>query len=579
MFSATTASPVRTLSTLAQAIALPHEHEASRYPSFPALERTAVMSFNSPTTTSFNSTKKGILMRQASYPLWFERETPKAMAYGITYTVESNAPNAFPINEVTNCNVQNRITGALFNSVTNGEGPILSCVAGFDTTANYISPLMGQDLLCGPQPFVYCTKNAAFVLSASTAFGAAIFNVNFELWQAPGSITTYSAAKIGAPSEPWATITASTCGGLQALDTLKIPGNENCWIRPVSVQVQPGAVFNLSDVRLTLISGTIKPPTYTTSATTRGTVVVLNGDDIGPWLQPAAYPSEYYNSSIPWNSTRLTAVGVCFTNCTSVMNKEGTCLAGRITPSTTSVWSVQQSYIQSLHPSEKSLMSLENGFYTYCPPTTDMATFYDYSFRDTGFIFTCPVVRLDNDAMANVFFFSDPSSVATPTSMAINLDWHIEFRTTSALFQLGVSSLTLEVYHQTLIMLMTHGYFFSNFDHIKLLRMLLKGGKAVAGAFAPKPIAMAINYGLDYADRKLSNKPGPIPKTNTVKVAPTYSRPIGPPTYKQYQKQQRKQGVGRQVPSRPPHNAPKPAPLNGKRQGGLNMYLKSVGRK
>jgi hypothetical protein len=70
------ANPLQTMTALEQAISLPHEYAPMRYPSFPALERTAVMSFNVPKALSFPTgatSMKGALFRQAAFPFWCEQ--------------------------------------------------------------------------------------------------------------------------------------------------------------------------------------------------------------------------------------------------------------------------------------------------------------------------------------------------------------------------------------------------------------------------------------------------------------------------------------------------------------------------
>jgi hypothetical protein len=63
------------VNALAKQFALPHDSNPLRLPSFPAVERTAVMGFNQPTTLALtaSASTKVLLMRQPTYPAWAEQ--------------------------------------------------------------------------------------------------------------------------------------------------------------------------------------------------------------------------------------------------------------------------------------------------------------------------------------------------------------------------------------------------------------------------------------------------------------------------------------------------------------------------
>ncbi len=136
---------------------------------------------------------------------------------------------------------------------------------------------------------------------------------------------------------------------------------------------------------------------------------------------------------------------------------------GRLAPQTVNVWRASLTNVSGLHPSEKAYLPLETGAYTYVPPSTDMAMFWDYTIpigvypSPTGTRF--PIIRLDNTSLVNAGFFSDPDG---GTNLAITADWHFEFRTTSALFSIGLSGTTLESFHQAQLSLVEAGFFFAN---------------------------------------------------------------------------------------------------------------------
>jgi hypothetical protein len=173
-----------------------------------------------------------------------------------------------------------------------------------------------------------------------------------------------------------------------------------------------------------------------------------------------------------------------------VLNKGGTILAGRVDPKGGNAWATTQAIIAAKHPSEKAYLALETGLYTYCPPSTDLATFYDYTSPTSSYLSSAliPVYRLDNDALVNVFFLTSPA--ATASVFAVNVDWHIEFRTASTLFDVGISTISLETLHQAQLSLIQVGFFFENFDHKVILRGILSAAKwaapHLAGALNPE---------------------------------------------------------------------------------------------
>jgi hypothetical protein len=219
---------------------------------------------------------------------------------------------------------------------------------------------------------------------------------------------------------------------------------------------------------------------YTPSTTTGGTLALSGAGTRG--VIPLVAPSEFANSALPWFATRTTASAVLGTNVTQVLSKAGTVLGGRVSPNVVSPWQVTKSYITALHPAEKAWLPLETGLYTYCPPSTDMADFWDYTLNTAAGAAATPVYRLDNDAMVNVIYVTPGS---TTEQLAVTASWHIEFRTSSALFQVALSGMTLESFHQAQLALAAAGFFFDNPDHKAIISKIIGAVNKVA------PYAMA----------------------------------------------------------------------------------------
>lgn len=471
--------PVKALQGLARQIALPHEYAPQRFPSFPALERTAVMGFNAPAQVDLPASTpvKFMVTRQASYPVWADR-TISSCGYRVEFASDTNSQNVGSDTTLFHNYGPFQEFGVTVQAAsTTRVGTDATCFGGYPFTA----PPLGVDSRSGgSNPFVYVPPNwqVLVVMSGNGGpFGTAAHTgvVNFELWTAPGETTRFIQA-----------VANHTTGQYSLWN--RIPAQSGGrWIRPTTSSISIGGAtgYNWPDsVSVTLLVSSVTMELQN-SDVTWGLARAVSGTNPNlPGFLPLVQPAEFYNSSLPWMATRTTASSLLLTNVSQVLTKAGTVLAGRISPNVISPWVVSADYINNLHPAEKAFLPLETGFYTYCPPSTDMAEFWDYSsVTNSGFVSTqspgnpYPVYRLDNDAMVNVAFLT---AGATAEQVAANVDWHIEFRTSSALFQVGLCGMTLETLHQAQLVLAMSGFFFENSWHKRLLEKIVAGAKSIA---------------------------------------------------------------------------------------------------
>jgi hypothetical protein len=241
-------------------------------------------------------------------------------------------------------------------------------------------------------------------------------------------------------------------------------------------------------------------------------------------LLPAMIAPGITTSTAPYQSTRNTACSALFTNVTKALDKEGTVIAGRFSPQVTRVFDVDSTSFSTLHPSEKYFFGLEKGFYTYLALSTDNTQFRDEWVNDPGW--SGPVIPLDQTAMVNTFLFSDPDG---GTALAINLDWHIEYRNTSVLWPIGVSAISLDEAQKCQLALLSAGFFFDNTHHNSVLNWVTKGVKALKPYGSLHPV---LGVGLHGADKMLSafagtRKKGPQPTKLNVEASPTQAKPKG----------------------------------------------------
>ncbi len=534
-----TPNALSSMTGLAKAIALPHDYAPSRFPSYPALERTAVLGFSAPVTwnsTSTNTAERFILTRQASWPLW-GRVTSGVTTplFWVDYTVTTH----------TSTVQQNTLATA---------GPIAAWGLGSRPATNLSCGIVGATSIPqgyailgidGPGPeWFYTDGNArAYIVgntdSVNSAGAAGTGILTYQQWVSPGEYKTIQKA-----------VTLQTdntkFGAFYTL--ISTTSNQGFWIRPVSYSSQ--GVNQVATFTAISAFGS-DGPAYTTSATVNPTFTYTPTVSTIT-LQPLVVPSEFANSALPWYSTRTTAAAVLLTNVTQALNKAGTFLGGRVSPNVISPFEVTTTYLSTLHPAEKSQLAAEEGFYTYTPPSTDLVNFWDYTLNTSNGAATCPVYRLDNDSLVNVFFHSD--SIAATYSVTV--DWHLEFRTTSALFPIGVSSMPIEMLHQAQLALCTTGFFFNNWNHEKIKAIVVNIARYLA-ANTPYGRMLSGAYGMGKAIMM-----GRQPRQ--------YTRPTRfPGQGRKPFAGRRGRGKGKGASKAPP---PKTAP---KRKGGLQMFLDS----
>lgn len=495
------------MSGLAKQIALPHEYAPQRFPSFPALERTAVMGFSAPASLNLTGTvpTKMMVTRQAAWPVWAEYD---AYGYGNLITYVTTAVSTV----ASEMSTELAITSALTGYENFDVAPSATCI-GFSGANRVLPyPVVGIDNQSGNVPWTWMPARAtcSIIVASNNASTAATWNasVTMERWTAPGEASEYQVVVIPA-------VSATNRGGIGTMTA-----SNGGWFRPVSLSVQNTVAGSLVPSWLVGVCISCGVPTYTVSTTTCGTVTVPSVP-LKLFL-PLVAPTEFANSTLPWYSTRTTATAMLGTNVSQILHKAGTVLAGRVPPQVYSPFDVTQTYINGLHPAEKAFLPLETGVYTYCPPSTDLTDFWDYTLDSSITHTPCPVYRLDNTALVNVLFITAGSD---DEQLAVTADWHIEFRTVSALFQVGLSTMTLESFHQAQLTLADAGFFFDNIDHKAILGKVLNA----AARFGPALLAL-VNPGLGKAARMgvqyLSSKPGATPPASSAKGSGLVSKGI-----------------------------------------------------
>lgn len=513
-------NPLRNVTGLAKQIALPGEHAPLRFPSFPALERTAVMGFNTPATinTSVSQATSITVFRQACYPVWADQDRHYFAA--VDYAAETNPTTAVVGQEFLS--VRMRPAATRFTSVSRAGSTTQPSYQGTGVPAfSNEWPVLGRDInLPGPE-FMYVPDDCAFLgvmFMNAPADVIYTFTINFERWTSPGQSTQQYSVSV-----------PIAVGARGAMFTVRTGLDAGEWIRPLGIVAEVTASSAIpSAFLLSLFATTGDAVTYTPSGTSAGLVTITS--DVATQRRmnvPLTYPAEFRNSILPWYATRVTAASFLGTNVTQVLNKSGTVLGGRVSPARVNAWECTYDTINNLHPAEKAYLPLETGIYTYCPPSTDLVFFTDYTRNTGGFIDNtpAPIFSLSNDSMYNKMFLSTPSAVA---AIAGTVTWHIEFRTSSALFQVGLSAMTLESLHQAQLVLAENGFFFENPEHEKLLQKVINTAKKYAPAAIGTINPMAGKLLQSFVSRMATDKKKVlVPKKGPSKPAATSATASG----------------------------------------------------
>lgn len=475
------------------------------------------MGFNQPATLVLPASTPVAMavFRQATYPVWADQSA--TLAYVVDYGVAIMSATLAAASEIvlpTRCLVGWSITNRAAAAVYVG-------VAGASSTWGGMWPLLGAEQ--GGVELTYVPAGAAMkwvIANATPVLPAATITVNYEIWSSPGEFSTDTAQVVlAAGNTGTATVSAylSPFGGV--------------WVRPTSIVIA-GAGSTAGPawvVSLAVFTGTAA---YTPSAVNAGVLTITPA--AATMFIPLCQPVEFANSALPWYATRVTAAAVLGTNVSQVLNKGGTVLGGRISPSVVNPFTCPMTYINGLHPAEKAYLPLETGVYTYAPPSTDLVFFGDYTLNTASGAGSAPLFRLDNDSMVNKMFIT---ATAVTEQLACTCTWHVEFRTSSALFQIGLCAMTLESLHTAQLVLAEAGFFFENPEHDSLL------GKVVGAA--KKYLPGAVGLVNPTAGRVLSSvvsKMSLKPKNGPSKPQATSAKASGITGGGKQQKQKQKDG-------------------------------------
>lgn len=495
------------LDSLAKAVAIPRDHKPVRVPTFPALERTSTLAFTD------------------------TRVVPVANA-DATYALVTRDP-AFP---VWTSRVLNPLNHSFFNRVTYADG--IPAAAGASITLPppplevVYTGVAVDELTAIPlirtEDGDFCpvwARNYGWQMDHSTAPNAGTFVCGVREMLTGGDVRL-AEYRTG----------AAVSGNVQTGNTIPIPEDvvayrlESAEWTPVDT-VAVGTFYFGCTTTHTKVSNPLTSP-----------ISVQEGGP-GTYLYPVSFPVEYTSVTTPWQSVRCNAAAALFTNVTSVMNKEGTVNAGRLTVDRVSpfAFDLWENAMSVIHPKDRYFGALENGLYTFTLPEQGSEVYREVQVTPAGGSKPIAVFDMRYFQYYNAIIFSDlaNSASAAPTNLALTVDRHIEFRTSSVLFPLGFSTLSLESYHVAQMALVQSGVFYENPTHLGVIANVITAGLKKVAPYVYPIIRTGVKAGAQKVLNMAAKKLGDFAQSQMTKKQPTTKKGKPKPAPKSRRRQRR----------------------------------------
>lgn len=502
---------------------LPHERKPMRYPVVPATF-TALLETMTNTTIPVPDamSRKAFLCRDPCYPVWVERAVKNASNFFQANTVSNNwtiapAPDSTLDLPVWDWQVSFSNVGLVPNTPSiDGAAIALGRMTDYTPIA-----------LIREQPAIYIPPGSDFVFRV--ALGG------------PGSVGGYLVGEFGYivnGEERHCTIEIPT-----SLDGFSIVYVAGTAIPAASGEgIVPYGFTWLRSLRVgpLAVNAQVTPAVYQLGWSSDGVFTAIGAAEKTLML-PVFPPAEFGNSTLPYSKTRLNASAALFTNVTAALNKEGTILAARLKPSSVDPWNFNSTHIDAVHPKLRYFGPLEKGLYTFTTPSGNVDNLDDRRFRMTSFgtinQTERPLFDPVNIGVFNAIIFSDLGSAANGTQLAASCYTHLEFETTSSLFPIGVSTMTLESLHAAEVALLGFGHFHENPLH---WAAIASAAASVLRKVAPMVAPVVAHYGQKALDQGVQMLRGRSSGDRTMPQAGLQTARAKPPARKKAKAQKKK---------------------------------------
>lgn len=470
------------LEPLAMSMVLPHERKAVRLPVVPATLTALLETMaNSTVPVPDGQSRRAFLCRDASYPLWMERTFVNACSYlqsqgsATSWVIPTAANKAIllPVWEIQNSYANPLIVPP--NSTVDGTSVSLGRVTDYTPVA-----------LVDDYVAIYIPPFSDFVVRVATSAAGGGDGLEAEFGYIVGGEVKYCTVLIRSAVDGFLHIGAAG---------EPIPANSGEGNYPVGFTWLKALRTGSSAV-----NGAVTP-VIQLGWSTDGRFDAL-GNTPKTLFMPFFNPPEFANSTLPYSKTRLNASAALFTNVTAALSKEGTVLAARLKPSVVDPWSFSTTNIDSVHPKLRYYGPLEKGLYTFTTPSGNVDTLDDcrlaLASNSTMSLTQRPLFNAKEIGVYNAIVFQDLGSAASGTQLATSCYTHLEFESTSSLFPIGVSTMTLESLHAAEVALLSFGHFHENPPHWSAIA---SAAAAILRTVAPMVAPVVAHYGQKVLDR------------------------------------------------------------------------------
>ncbi|QKI29256.1 hypothetical protein 3, partial [Forsythia suspensa yan-like virus] len=442
-------------SELVRSIADPHDHKPVRLPTYPSVERTSLLPLinTAQATVDAAGTSTALLIRSPAAPVWLTQSLTFAGScyWRFTGTGIVGSLPWYPGVSLTLPPLMTNIAQVYYNNWLPWQGV---GVAG------------NGDYWFWAPPGSYF--GAGFQLSGGVTGGS--WDVEFEYTL--NFLTTETLRQSAS-----AAMISTTCLMTAVLSS-------GVFWRPLSLTCTTGATGlgqNMLDIKI--------------YHSTSSDLLIPSSGTLSGVMPLATTPPELKIAPTIYRSCRLNAVSALFQNTTAVLSKEGSVEAAvlSMTQSEANVLATGFAFgstVADVAASCRYIGLLEKGLYTFSLPDAPSSVFRDcVETASTASVVTyIPILNLDSFDYVNVIRFTDYSSPAT--NLLVTVDAHLEFRNTSMLWPIGISTTELELWHKSQVALQGMLPFFENPTHLLTIANLARAALIRAYPYV-RPIAMA----------------------------------------------------------------------------------------
>lgn len=461
---------------------LPHERKAVRLPVVPATLTALLETMaNNTVPVPDGQSRKAFLCRDPSYPLWMERTFVNACSY-----LQSQGSS-------TSWSIPTAANKAILLPVWDRQGSYANpLIVPSNSTVDGTSVTLGRVTDYTPVALVdefvaiYIPPLSDFVIRVYTGAVGGGDGLEAEFGYIVGGEIKYCTVKVRSALDGFSHV------GVAGAQVASSDGEGNYPIGFTWLKALRTGTFNVNAA---------PDPLMQIGWSTDGVFNAL-GDTPKTLFMPFFNPPEFANSTLPYSKTRLNASAALFTNVTAALSKEGTVLAARLKPTVVDPWSFSTTNIDSVHPKLRYYGPLEKGLYTFTTPSGNVDTLDDcrLTLTSNSEMSTTqrPLFNAKEIGVYNAIVFQDLGSATSGTQLATSCYTHLEFESTSSLFPIGVSTMTLESLHAAEVALLSFGHFHENPLHWSALA---SAASAILRTVAPMVAPVVAHYGQKVLDR------------------------------------------------------------------------------